>query len=58
MERPEKRPAEKLRELYLRERAEVRKMRYSGECDGQNRPACYERCPHSYYCSELSHMFG
>ncbi len=48
--------AERLRAYALQERAAVRKMRAEGKCTGDNRPKCYEDCPHSYYCSELRHV--
>lgn len=56
MDKPPKSARQQLRELYFREAAEVRRMRHSGECTGEDRPKCYERCPHSYYCSELRHI--
>lgn len=39
----------------MEERAAVRKLRYDGECTGEDKPRCYESCPHSYWCSELQY---
>ena len=50
------RGADRLRAYALQERAAVRKLQHEGECTGENRPKCYETCPHSYYCSELRHV--
>lgn len=40
---------------FLEERAAVRKLQHSGECDGSKRPSCYDTCEHSAYCSEWRH---
>ena len=48
--------ADRLRAYALQERAAVRRMQVEGECTGEDRPRCYETCPHSYYCSELRHV--
>ena len=45
-----------LRTYAMKERAEVRKLRLEGKCDGMNKPQCYETCEHSYWCSELQHI--
>lgn len=37
---------------FRQERAEVRRMRATGECTGEDKPRCYDTCPHSTYCSE------
>lgn len=50
------READRLRAYALQERAAVRKMQAEGECTGEDRPKCYETCPHAYYCSELRHQ--
>ena len=48
--------ADRLRAYALQERAAVRKLQREGGCTGEDRPKCYETCPHSYYCSELRHQ--
>ena len=49
------RVSEQLRTYALKERAAVRKLQHSGECDGSRRPTCYEQCEHGFWCSELRH---
>ena len=41
---------------FMEERAAVRRLQNSGECDGSERPSCYARCSHSAYCSEWRHQ--
>lgn len=45
-------PREEFMQKFRQERAEVRRMRATGECTGEDKPRCYESCPHSAYCSE------
>lgn len=54
-EKPTPRASELFMRKFLEERAEVRRMQHSGECDGSRRPTCYDECPHSAYCSEWRH---
>lgn len=40
---------------FYRQRAGARKKMHDGECNGMNRPKCYETCEFSAYCSEWKH---
>lgn len=46
---------EQLMAYALKERAAVRKLQHDGTCTGEDRPRCFEKCEHAYWCSELRH---
>lgn len=48
-------PSETFMQEFYRQRAGARKKQVDGDCNGMNRPQCYDTCEFSAYCSEWKH---